>query len=422
MPCSHSSNSAEPPKRPRRGLRWLTLLCRLAVGCTFAVSGWAKAIDPYGFVYKTGEYLAAWHLEMPREIILAACVALAIAEFCTGVMVLIGTLRRVAVWFAAAMMAGLLPLTAYITVASPVADCGCFGDLLILSNWATFGKNIVLTAAIIYLLRNNRRLPSLIPAPLQWIAALALVAYGLFLSLAGYHIQPLVDFRPYRTGTEIFNPAGADSDPVWIFEKDGQRREFTLDALPDSTWTFIDGQSTAEGVPAIAIRNEEGDDMTEETVGAEDLQIWVIVNAPTLQVLPGARKIRQLAQYSRQQGIGIYGVVAGESGAREWESLTHPGFPVFSADDTALKTLARGDAAVVLSRTGEIVWKRTLASIDPDWLETPGTLETIPAPDRPAAILWATAVLGAILATLTIFGLFPRLLRRLFRPILHKNA
>ena len=135
-------------------------LSRLIVGATFIVSGWAKAIDPRGFMIKVSEYLAVWDWTVPGEAILIACVALACVEFAVGMLVAVGALKRVAVWLAAAFMLFFLPLTVYIYLVDPVADCGCFGEFIIISNGATLLKNILLSALIVYLVIYNRTVTS----------------------------------------------------------------------------------------------------------------------------------------------------------------------------------------------------------------------------------------------------------------------
>ena len=162
----------------------LVWVARLAVGATFIISGWAKAIDPWGFIIKVNEYLAVWGMNVPEEAVLAGCVALAAIEFLTGILIAVGAMKRTAVAVAAAMMLVMLPLTLYILIADPVADCGCFGEFLIISNTATFLKNVVLSALIIYLLMRNTSVRGLYPAAIQWLVVIVSLAFPLFLSFA----------------------------------------------------------------------------------------------------------------------------------------------------------------------------------------------------------------------------------------------
>ena len=184
---------------------------RIAVGVTFIISGWAKAIDPWGFLLKVNEYLAVWGYVLPRELVLAPSIALSCVEFCTGILIAVGALKRTSVWTAAAMMAFMLPLTVYIAMYNPVSDCGCFGDFIVISNAATLAKNIVLTGLIVFLILYNRRVAGLYAAPIQWLVITASLAYPLLLSLTGFNVQPLVDFRPYKVGTPLFAETAQDT-------------------------------------------------------------------------------------------------------------------------------------------------------------------------------------------------------------------
>ncbi|MDE7475120.1 MAG: DoxX family membrane protein, partial [Duncaniella sp.] len=159
MPSSPSSSS------PRRidfiyhpALVWL---CRLLVGGTFVLSGFVKSIDPWGSFYKIAEYIDVWGLDIPSSFEVLGAFALGGFEFVAGFLVMFGCYRRAGVWLLLLMMAFLLPLTLYIVVADPVADCGCFGDFIILSNTATFVKNIVLTLLLVYLALFNTRVGGL---------------------------------------------------------------------------------------------------------------------------------------------------------------------------------------------------------------------------------------------------------------------
>ncbi len=399
--------------------RILVILCRILVGGTFLISGWAKAIDPWGFVLKLYEYTAVWGFEPPHEILVTASIALACVEFCTGAMLLVGAFKRFAVFTAAAMMAVMLPLTLYIAIKSPVSDCGCFGDFWVISNWATFWKNVVLSAAVVYLLLFNRVLKGLYPVPIQWMVSTVSIAFPLFLAFVGYNIQPVVDFRPFKLGTHIFIPNIDDQSgrlTQYIYERNGERRKFDLTALPDSSWTFVGSE---EPVVAddhqIAVYDEDGNNLATDFADGLSDHLFLIIAQPDLQFLTRARFMNDLADYASRHDVAVSAVVGVEGNAlEEWKELVRPRFEVFSAEDISLKMLTRGSAALVYTREGRIVWKRSLWSIDPTILYSNiegNVLETIEPVDdgRIHRMAWLI-YLGSMLV-IYLLGLSPRLLR-----------
>jgi triosephosphate isomerase len=54
---------------------------------------------------------------------------------------------------------------------------------------------------------------------------------------------PPVDFTAYESGTELLAAVSDGGDDIYesvfTYEKDGKTQDFTLDELPDSTWTFV---------------------------------------------------------------------------------------------------------------------------------------------------------------------------------------
>lgn len=216
-------------------------LARLILGGTFIVSGVAKMIDPWGTLTKIEAYLSAWGLTdafAPGLVLVGSC-ALAMMEFVVGVLLATGSLRRSAAWLAAAIMAFMLPLSVYIAVANPVEDCGCFGDLFVISNLSTMLKNVVLTALAVFLCRYNRRARWLFAPWIQWVEIAAAVAYMLVIAMIGYHEQPLLDFRAYPVGEPLVDSDGGEA--VYVYERDGATREFADDELPDENegWEFV---------------------------------------------------------------------------------------------------------------------------------------------------------------------------------------
>ena len=340
-------------------------LARIITGATFVISGWAKAIDPWGFIIKVEEYLTVWGLSFPREVVLTGCVTLACIEFCTGVMLATGSLKRFSAMTGLAMMAVMLPLTVYIYFADPVSDCGCFGDFIVISNGATLLKNIVLTALLVFLLIKGPLVRGLYPAPIQWLVITVTFAFPLWLSFVGYNVQPVVDFRPYKLGQPLFSE-DSETQELYIYEKNGKRQTFTLDALPDSTWTFVDMEWTASAAErGFQILDKDGNDVGPELANADVPVLYLVIAEPDMQFLSRAHYVNRLNEYALAHGVEFVALVGATGSALDlWTELTRPRFPVYTVEDTALKQLVRGDGALVYVSGGFVRWKRTLQSMD----------------------------------------------------------
>lgn len=154
-----------------------------------------------------------------------------------------GCYRRATPFIMSLMMAFMLPLTFYIMVASPVSDCGCFGDFIRLSNTMTFLKNVAITAGLVYIWTKNKRLDGIFRPGVQWIVASICGIYALTVGLVGYNVQPMVDFRSFAAGTSLSPADALDDEDVefeFIYSRGNEQRTFREDNLPDSTWTFVD--------------------------------------------------------------------------------------------------------------------------------------------------------------------------------------
>ena len=123
-------------------------IARLVVGLTLVFSGFVKAVDPLGTVYKLQDYAEATGLAgiFPEWLLIMAAVALSLFEFALGVSVLFAIGRKTASRLTLAFMTVMTLITVWIYIANPVSDCGCFGDALKLSNGETLLKNVVLTS------------------------------------------------------------------------------------------------------------------------------------------------------------------------------------------------------------------------------------------------------------------------------------
>lgn len=374
----------------QRLLRAATWLVRLLVGGTFLFSGFVKSIDPWGTLYKFDDYLTAFGLDLWPNLVLTGVFTLCVFEFLVGVFMLTGSFRRVTPWLAALFMLAMLPLTFWIAIKNPVDDCGCFGDALILNNWATFWKNIALSAGIVWLIFRNRKTGYLIRPTFQWLGVVASGIYILSVALYGYNVQPMLDFRPFKVGTSLL--AESDDQPsfTFIYEKDGVRREFSEDdELPDESdgWTFVERKELAAETspipnPQSSIPGDKHSDfriwsgsadVTEEAIPEEGELLMVLI--PDLSEMSAAYiwKLNSLYDWAVNHDSEMIAVVSGTpEELAGWEDLAMASYPVYTADDTQIKMLARGNPALVIVRDGEVAFKGSLSVIDGDRIEGTG--------------------------------------------------
>lgn len=373
----------------------LTWMLRILTGATFVVSGFVKAIDPWGTLYKFEDYMAAMNLPIIHNLLLTGVFMLCAAEFLIGVCLCLGCFRRSTPIAGLAFMAVMLPLTVWIAFWNPVSDCGCFGDAIVISNMATMWKNVVLTAAFIWLLKFNTREICLVRPSLQWIASIASCAYIIIVSLIGYLYQPLIDFRPYPVGSRLVAPTSdaddseaeaydSDVDMRFIYARNGVEKSFSIDdELPDESegWVFVrreeapqndgvkqdnDGQKKKSEEGTLRIWNEDGtEDVTNEILSGDDEMI--ILFMPDLKSVSVATtwQINSLYTWASENGIDMIGVVSGDKKEIEnWKDLSLAAYPIYSAEDTEIKMAVRGNPAIVYLDNGIIEWKSTLRALD----------------------------------------------------------
>lgn len=360
----------------KRLLPILVWVARLLIGAVFMVSGLAKAIDIYGVVYKIEEYFTAWGITEPRSLVVMLAILLSGYEFVLGLMVAVGAYKRVAVWGLMAMMCVMLPLTAYIWAFNPVSDCGCFGDFIILSNAATFLKNVVIVGVLLFLMKYNTITKGVYHAYSQWMVVAVAIIYLLVVSIFGYTVQPMIDFRRFAEGVSLTtdNEAIADSYK-YIYEKDEKRQAFSIDSLPDDSWTFVDRISEAEEIHAaddqLAIFDKSGDDVSADVLPSKGEQVLIVIPQVERADVSATYYINDIQQYFESNDNTIVELVGAGSdeAVDDWSDRSMATYPIYRADPLTLKELVRGDMGAVYLVDGVVKWKRTLGSIDVDRLD-----------------------------------------------------
>ncbi len=331
--------------------------CRLVVSATFIFSGIVKLIDPVGTQYKIEDYVAALDLfTLSSPAPLALAVLMAMLEFCLGINLFFGIRRR---FTTAAILLFLLvytPLTLWLAITNKVADCGCFGDALVLTNWQTFWKNVILLVGSFVLYWRGRLLVRFVSESVQWLISLFTIIYASFLTGLCLYGEPIIDFRPFHVGQHIPTAMTWPEDP---------------EKLPDII-DFDIVPSTTDGTSSLAY-------IDTETLLADTSYTFLLV-APRLETADDANleRINAIYDYAEEAGYPFWCLTAsGDSGIRRWQDLTGAEYGFAFVDELTLKTMARSNPALLLIHDGTIVakWSHRLLPGDD---ELTGPLYTLP--------------------------------------------
>ncbi len=353
-------------------------VARTLLAITFLFSGFVKAVDPLGTVYKIEDYLKAFGGFFTDLLPLAgvAAVCLIVVEWLLGVCMLCNIRTQWTSWIALAFYLVMTPLTLWIALTNPVSDCGCFGDALVLTNWQTFWKNVVFLSLVIILLCCKKA----IPQTFSWWAEIVIVVLGggIAAGIMGYsytHLPPL-DFRPYKVGNNIPElmeiPEDAEPDvyeTTLIYEKDGVQQEFTLENYPkgDSTWTFVDQKSVLikKGYEApihdFEIITMEFEDITYDILESEEpvtlITMYDLAKADLRQI----DKVKDILESTPDSYI-LTG--SGEAEIEEF-CMTHGIDMTYfcTIDPVTLKTIVRANPGMFVVQNGTITEKHNLKQL-----------------------------------------------------------
>lgn len=348
---------------------WIDTLARVVVGVVFVFSSLVKAFDPYGTILKMDEYFVAMGLEWLSGVGSVLAVGLIVVEMVVGVMLMLRALPKIMAYVALIFNGFYLLLTLWIAVKNPVADCGCFGDVLVLSNWQTFGKNVILVllSLVIFRYRNHTKGSCWAGYVSLGVGAgtLAFVIYSLIM-------LPVVEKFPFGEGVNL--PQAIEQE-----------------LISEAEQTFVICRSLETGKEhRFGVNDQEWWDATrweyvrtdapksELKVRVSEFRIWAGVHDITLDVFDAKRchlllvekierlndkeiaKIQRLAADSGATGDRVILVTASPLHLAQ---NTFPTVEFGNMDPVVMRALLRAPAGVVTLERGTIVYKASLARL-----------------------------------------------------------
>lgn len=364
-----------------RLLKYITEIFRVIVGATFLFSGFVKSVDPLGFTYKIQDYLIEFDLVSLFPLALPASIFMVVAELLVGILLLLGVYRKFSTVVVTIFMAVFLPMTLWIALYNPVEDCGCFGDALIISNWETFYKNVVLSIGAVVLLINYKLITPLFSSRTAWLATTFSIIFGFSFAFYNTVKLPVFDFRPYHIGANIAEQMQVDPDKgditqnIFIYSKGGEEQEFTEDDYPwdDSTWVYVDMQTRLirEGekpkIEDFHINLYSYDSLLEEFV-TDDITEDVLENDGYTFLMTSCfvedanmkhiEKFYEADKFARDNDINFYLLTSSLTvDMMNWNNKHGLSFTYAEADERVLKTMNRSNPGLMLLHGGVVVNK-----------------------------------------------------------------
>ena len=347
-------------------MKVLVNFCRVILGITFMFSGIVKGIDPVGTQIKLTDYMYAFGMGgtvIESTLLILACI-LAGFEILIGAYLLLGAFSRGTTILTLLMMGVFTPLTLYLAIKNPVQDCGCFGDAVVLTNWQTFGKNVFLLVLTVFVLVGRKYIVPFVTERRQWMITVFVVSISVWFMVGNITRLPVLDFRPYKVGTNLRKAILEDMNPEFadFSIMDDDMNDLTMDLLNDSNYTFLLVSSFVE-------------DASES-----DLDL-----------------IDDLFDYCAHWGYNMIGVTSSGSDAiRRWTENAGAELKFLFCDEIPLQTMVRSNPGLVLIKDGVLVNKWSHSHIPSDE-ELIGPLDEIsvgyiPDPD-PMNTPWAVALL-----------------------------
>ena len=325
-------------------------IARLVLAVVFVLSGFVKAVDPLGTQYKIADYLEAMGLSglMPDFMTLSASILLSAIEFGIGICLLFAIRRRFTSRVVLLFMLVMTPFTLWIALTDPVSDCGCFGDAVVLTNWQTLLKNVVLLAMAVVVWRWPLEMVRFVSKSNQWIVVNYSAVFILFFSGWSLYDRPYFDFRSYHVGTDLRQG--------WNEMMEGNESPYTD--------FFIE-------------RVDDGEDITEQLLNRKGYAFLLV--SPYLEQADDSQLdlINQLYEYAEDYDYPFYCLTSsGERGINRWRDMTGAEYPFCQTDGTTLKTVVRSNPGVLLLKDGVIIRKWSHNRL-PDEYELTDRLENL---------------------------------------------
>ncbi|RYU78328.1 BT_3928 family protein [Hymenobacter persicinus] len=350
-------------------MKLITRICWLLLGVIFVFSGLIKLNDPVGTALKLEEYFEVFAQDFGKFFLVfkssarTISIMLSSLEVILGVAVLLRWHLRLTLKVLLALLIFFAFLTFYSAAFNKVTDCGCFGDFIKLTPWASFAKDMFLLGlwlVVFFNFRYLRRVFAHGQLGVMYMTIASAVAIGIGVRALGH--LPYFDFLPYKVGNDI-GKLMKPSEPMrykYIMERNGETKEFT-EYPTDSTWKYKQMVSmNPEAAPKITdfrVWNDAGD-YTQELLKGNKLVL--IVQGTDKADRDRFLQINQLILSADSSKKKITPLILTSSSPSDFDAFRHDvnlSAPFYYADATVLKSMIRSNPGFILLQDGVVKGK-----------------------------------------------------------------
>lgn len=370
-------------------MRIIVNIARVIVGVLFIFSGLIKANDPLGLSYKMQEFFEVWGNSFPslhslmaflNDYALAFSIITITLEVIVGVALLLGWASRFFSWLLLLLIIFFTFLTGYAVLSGKIRTCGCFGDCIPLTAMQSFIKDIILCVLILIIFFGAKYIRPIFRGGANFLVLFVAILLVLGFQWSVQRRLPLFDCLPFTKGNNLLElrkmPADAVADKMdftFVYEKNGEKKEFNKDQLPDSTWTFVSrkdvviekGKNNEPPIKDFFLNTISGSDSTEAILNTPGEYYLYFIKDVAKDTARWLDDFKNLYHVAKQKNRPIFIIASQASVAQQFfNEKNNFNIPILSCDATALKTAARTDPELYLMKGPVVQKKWGAAAID----------------------------------------------------------
>lgn len=371
----------------KKNIKTIVNICRFMLAVVMVLSGFLKAADPVGSMYKLGEYASIFSVDgITDGWLLSIAIVQSAFEFLLGLYLLVGIYRRAVPWLLLISMSLFVPLSLYLWINGSISDCGCFGESVTISNRATFFKNVVLLAMAVVVFRGRRQVVHRVGERTRWLFVLLSFVYIFAMQAVAVWHLPLIDSGTYATGENLREKVGFVPDEYeyqYIYQRGDEEIVLAADTIPDEDWEVVEvrpvlvKQGSAPKIENFSILDWEYDvEIADELLADTGYVCFIAIEKVEEASMTHVDKINDLYDHCVANGIRFCAATASvDDEIVLWRKRTGAEYPLYFADEVLLHSMIRSNPGLLLFKDGVIVGKWNVSDIpDVEELEVSPTL------------------------------------------------